>query len=61
MVYRPTSRAVGRLLKKKNKKMTKSQFCRFPYITLTGGVRATLGYFVDKKPLQKHSKSSIRP
>ena len=33
----PTSRAVGRSKKKnKNKKMTKSLFCRFPYLTLTG-------------------------
>ena len=33
MVSGPTSRAVGRLLKKK---MTKSRFFRFPYLTLTG-------------------------
>ena len=33
----PTSRAVGRSKKKKKKKMmTKSLFCRFPYLTLTG-------------------------
>ena len=38
----PTSQAVGRSKKKKknnnnNKKMmTKSLFCRFPYLTLTG-------------------------
>ena len=37
MVSGPTSRAVGRLLKKKKKKkMMKSRFCRFPYLTLTG-------------------------
>ena len=33
MVSGPTSRAVGRL---KKKKMMKSQFCRYPYLTLTG-------------------------
>ena len=34
----PTGRAVGRSKKKKKKKkmMTKSLFCRFPYLTLTG-------------------------
>ena len=38
MVSGSTSRAVGRSKNKKNKKKmtTKSPFCRFPYLTLTG-------------------------
>ena len=37
MVSGHTSRAVGHLLKKNKKKMmTKSRFCPFPYLTLTG-------------------------
>ena len=55
MVSGPTSRAVGRL---KKKKKTKSRFCRFPYLTLT--VLAMLGYFMDKRPLQKHSILAIQ-
>ena len=52
MVSGPTNGAVGHLLKKK--KMTKSQFS----IADSDGpfYIATLGYFMDKLPLQKHSK-----
>ena len=45
------------MMKKKKKKkmtMTKSRFCRFPYIPHSDGPF----YFMDKRPLQKHSKRS---
>ena len=49
-------------LKKKNKKMTQSLFCRFPLLTLTGCSRgAGILILMDKRPLQKHRKLSKSP
>ena len=47
------------LKKKKNKKKkrTKTRFYQFLYLSLTGR-SSELGYFLDERPLQKHSKPS---
>ena len=52
----PTSRAVGRL-KEEEEEEEDDETGVLP-ISIPDSVLATLGYFVDKRPLQKHSKLS---
>ena len=62
MVSGPTSRAVGRLLKEEEEEEEEEdEIAFFPNSIADSDVLVTLGYFVDKRPLQKHSKLSKTP